>query len=381
MRAKKIALLTISLLVIWIYPCSAQQRTIERIYISTDRALYIAGETIWLSLYCFDLSKEMHQFSDLSKVAYVELRNAGSLVTSAKLRIDKGRGGGMLQLPASLPTGNYRLIAYTKQMLNEATPCFFDKVIPIYNTLSTERIDENVFVGDDLLPQTQTEISRISSNHIDVKWNGDKIVMTNKSDQAITLNLSIARVDIPVALDRSIIDFMEVNKPKQAEVTFNTLYIPEYEGEIIRGRVKNVNGVQSREHLIFLSTVGTGIDIYSATADAVTGEFSFFTKSLLEKNEIVLEYPGAAEATFELIDPFVRPPVAPAPPLFLDKTFESALVQRSMEMQVSKYFGIDTLFERVNVPDGPPLFTGKPIIYHLDDYTRFPTMQDIVIEF
>ncbi|MCL2726993.1 MAG: hypothetical protein FWD56_01260, partial [Bacteroidales bacterium] len=41
----------------------------------------------------------------------------------------------------------------------------------------------------------------------------------------------------------------------------------------------------------------------------------------------------------------------------------------------------DTLFERVNVPDGPPLFTGKPIIYHLDDYTRFPTMQDIVIEF
>jgi hypothetical protein len=50
-------------------------------------------------------------------------------------------------------------------------------------------------------------------------------------------------------------------------------------------------------------------------------------------------------------------------------------------MQVNRRFGIDTLFDRTVVSGSPFLDNSKPVVYLLDNYTRFPEMQEVVIEY
>ena len=379
------------MIVIWVCPCNAQQRTIERIYISTDRDLYIAGEPIWLSLFCFNMSGESPSLSELSSVAYVELRSNESLVSTAKLRIHRGRGSGRLALSPSIPTGNYRLIAYTKQMLNEDTLRYFDKVIPIYNTLSTNKMTEEVFLKEGDESDFYEDHPNIHSSLIEVVHGtslktipqGDSLPLSlsNKSGEAMTLNLSVARVDVPPAQSSpSIQEFLTHNTFDRGAVTFKNIYIPEYEGEIIQGRLKDVDSASPKDNTVFLSAVGSGIDIYASKVDAATGEFAIYTNTLYGNREVVLEYPSAQEASFELFDPFIKPLMEPIPPLFLDRQYRSFLEQRSFEMQVSHLFGIDTLYEKSTIQED--LFShNTPTVYMLDHYTRFPAMQDIMVEF
>ncbi|MCL2738862.1 MAG: hypothetical protein FWE30_05390 [Bacteroidales bacterium] len=379
-----------SLFVTGINLCNAQQRTVERIHMATDRALYVAGESIWLSLYCFDMSGQSLHFSQVSSVAYVELRNEAALVAGVKLRVQAGRGSGKLQIPPTLPTGNYRLIAYTKQMLNEDKPSFFDKIIPVYNTLSTDRISPSAPVEDKPLPNTSSQPFAVISPHIDLQWEGDKnsvpingvntISLKNTSNEAMTLSVSIARTDVPPAQGHTLRDFL-AHTPNPAEIKFEQKYIPEYEGEIIRGRITNQDVVLSEHQSVFLSAVNGDLNLYASSIDARTGAFAFFTHSLYGNREIVLECPAVPEASFELFDSFVKPPVAPVPALYIDKEYESFLVQRSVEMQVSHRFGIDTLFDQTVVLDNPLLHNAKPVVYALDNYTRFPIMQDVMVEF
>jgi len=390
MNAKKIYIY-LGLLVLWHLPSHAQQRAIERIHITTDREVYVAGESIWLSLYCFDFSGQNPHFSELSSVAYLELRNGASLISTAKLLIDQGRGSGRISLSPSLPTGNYTLIAYTKQMLNEGELLFFEKVIPIINTLSTDRIPQNVIIQGDHRGDELNTLLKVESKHIEVKLgaNGQRFSKTcllpvsliNKSDETMTLSLSVFRADLPSVQDSSFHRFFLNNKPESSAVTFQNRYIPEYEGEIIRGRVTDFEKIQSKENLIFLSAVGSGVEVYSSYVHAETGDFTFFTNSLYGDREIVLEYPSAQEASFELFDPFVKPLIKPVPFFYLDKKYESSVLRRSVEMQVNRYFGLDTLYERHTIQNDPLVSNNKPVVYDLDHYTRFSIMQDIVVEF
>src|SRR5665647_304239 len=52
---------------------AASARVVERIHIATDRDAYIAGEPVWISLYCFDISKGAGKLSSFSSLAYIEL--------------------------------------------------------------------------------------------------------------------------------------------------------------------------------------------------------------------------------------------------------------------------------------------------------------------
>ena len=96
----------------------AQGRLAERCYLMTDRAWYAAGEPVFLSAFCADVSSGV-KLSDFSSVAYVELSTAEGVALTGKIALHGGRGAGRLDLPRTLPTGNYRLVAYTASAGNE----------------------------------------------------------------------------------------------------------------------------------------------------------------------------------------------------------------------------------------------------------------------
>jgi hypothetical protein len=375
----------------------AQKRVAERIYLATDRGAYIAGEDLWLSAYCVDISGAT-ELSNLSSVAYFELHNINSVALVGKIALSNGRGSGHINLPPGLPTGNYLLRAYTKQMLNEESPIFFEKIIPIYNVLSNERVPgieivENTEHRESLKDlKSGTSLTSLGQESlIDARFGvGGKVIETNStvpvtlinnSKEMVSLSISVFKMDsIHTHISPGMSSYFG---PLSSEsITFTDKHTPEYEGEIIKGRVNCQSGTNLKDRIVFLSAAGGESDIYTSYVDSL-GLFSFYTNSIYGDREIILEIPTADSSslfTFELFDPFIKRAVADIPGLKLAERIEHTLRERSIEMQIGRRFGIDTLYHKMKI-NRDPLLRTKPIVYRLDDYTRFPVMQEVVIEY
>ena len=110
----------------------------EKIYLQTDKSFYISGEICWFKSYVVDAS--LHNPFSLSKVAYVELLNHESKpVMQGKISLQQGTGNGSFFLPLYLPSGSYRIRAYTNWMKNSGPEYFFEKNITVVNTMKRDR--------------------------------------------------------------------------------------------------------------------------------------------------------------------------------------------------------------------------------------------------
>ena len=107
----------------------------EKIYVHTDRELYLASEILWFKLY--HVNTTSNKSIEFSKVAYVEIIDKNlKPVLQAKISIDNGSGSGSLYLPVSTPSGNYQLRAYSSWMKNFSPDYYFEKNIKIVNALT-----------------------------------------------------------------------------------------------------------------------------------------------------------------------------------------------------------------------------------------------------
>ena len=103
----------------------------ERVYAQTDKPVYLAGELLWTKLVVTDAAGLP---VSLSKVGYVELLDATTAQVQARVNLVEGVGEACLELPAMLPTGYYRLVAYTRQARNEGEAAYFHTTIGVVNT-------------------------------------------------------------------------------------------------------------------------------------------------------------------------------------------------------------------------------------------------------
>jgi len=110
----------------------------EKIYLQTDKSYYITGEICWFKSYVVDAS--LHKPFSLSKVAYVEILNRESKpVLQGKILLQQGIGSGSFFIPLYLPSGSYKIRAYTNWMKNHGPEYFFEKNITIVNTQKRDR--------------------------------------------------------------------------------------------------------------------------------------------------------------------------------------------------------------------------------------------------
>ena len=108
------------------------QRLQEKLFVHTDKELYLAGEICWFKLYVVEAGS--HRPLDMSKVAYLEwLDAAGKPVLQTKTGLSAGHGDGSFYLPLSLRSGHYRLRAYTNWMKNYGPDWFFEKTLTVIN--------------------------------------------------------------------------------------------------------------------------------------------------------------------------------------------------------------------------------------------------------
>ncbi len=118
----------------------------EKLYLQTDKPLYISGETVWFRAWLVDavLHKPL-----ANKYVYVELINPlDSVVNRLKIRQDQGAFSGYIPLDENLPEGDYTLCGYTDYMQNLGEDFFFRKYIRIISPLSASIKSEAEFIFD-----------------------------------------------------------------------------------------------------------------------------------------------------------------------------------------------------------------------------------------
>ena len=105
----------------------------EKVYVTTDREFYLAGEIIWFKVYGMDGS--LHHPTNISKIIYVEVISSDSTAhLQAKVELNDGCGSGSFYVPTSMASGSYVLRAYTNWMKNYDAEFYFHKEITIVNT-------------------------------------------------------------------------------------------------------------------------------------------------------------------------------------------------------------------------------------------------------
>ncbi len=109
----------------------AQQYPSEKVYLHTDRSVYLPGETIWVKGYLFDGSS--HAADSASGVLYVDLvdPSAQRVLLHSSLRVTGSHAPGQLLLPDSLRAGHYLLRGYTGWMRNFPEEFLFTKTLTL----------------------------------------------------------------------------------------------------------------------------------------------------------------------------------------------------------------------------------------------------------
>ena len=354
------------------FPGHAQ--VMERVYITTDRPYYAAGETIYCSAFCLDAKATP---SPVSAVAYLELYSAEGVAATAKVGLAEGRGAGALQIPADLATGNYKLAAYTalERNLEGCDPGLGARVISVYNTRQSAKAEGNIEWADALpspsAAQTTGPVAIVSQ---DGGW-------VLRADEAVSVSLSVFRDEGLPCYDPQ--DASAFLRALRGQHSFRPDHTPEYDGEILRARVTDAAG-QAMPALagtdIYLGCPGNDADIYAASLGE-DGSATFYTANIFGDKEMAItlkEKPADWQIQFE--SPFISLQAGDMPKMVLAPSMESALTRLGFAAQVTGAFEADTLYQVL--PFRQLSFTGNDRVrYRLDDFTRLQTMREIFTEY
>ena len=352
-------------------------RAQEKLYVATDRGAYISGDRVYFSLFCVD--GEGRQ-SDFSAVSYLELISTDGTVAEAKAGLFGGRGAGSFQIPASAPTGNYLLVAYTAT--GKAVP-EGSRLLSIYNTTSTARVKDGVTI----VPQGQWSAPETKEQY------DEKLVLSFPRDakagrvESLRINAP-AGTDIALSVSRE--DGLATPDGKSLEAFLHgkkaapTTHSGEYEGEIIVAQVEGLERSATGHDQVtaFLSSAGSPSNVYIGRSDT-DGQIRFFTNNIYGNLELVCEVASMSGRSCHIsfASPFAHPESGPLPVLELSPAQQGALEARKAALKAESAQNPDTLVRFLPKRNDLLLAGISPIRYHLDDYTRFPTVREICVEF
>lgn len=325
-----------------------------QVYVATDKSCYLAGERIWCSVFC----------AEGPSVAYLELISADGPAARARIDVRKGRGGGSLLIPLGTPTGNYRLFAYS----GPSDVDFGGPVLSIFNTLSGDRVTDGVEIVEEAEYGKAADVQ--TGYGISVQTAGG-IVLENTSGRPVSCSVSLRRND-------------SVREPGYRSIaTFAPgAPSPETFGERLTARVvgPDASKVISQEIAALIAFPGSKTDCYSAYPDK-NGLASFETENVFGDRDVVCVLEGldpGLDCHLEMVSPFLSPKAADLPKLKLCRSMEDDLVRRSAAMLDER--ASDTLATTLPMRREHFMLANECISYILDDYTRFPTMEEVFVE-
>lgn len=353
----------------------------ERVYVSTDKDVYVVGEDIWYSVHCID--DESGSYSNLSDVAYLQFVSNDGVESTAKAALIRGRGCGRFRIPMTLPTGNYSIVSYTKCDGGDAQGEFNGKIISVFNTAATTKVKDGVVKGNgvgagNFVPETKGDI------RIDVGAPGDGIVpikIENVGKEGVDICVSVFHLDELEKMSGS----YNTTSLLERKGDFGKVEEVDYAGEIVTVQVEGKDGSSMAGRYVYMSAMGNTDDVYINKVRE-DGTVVYHTGNIMGQRDLVFEVEGYAsdlssEPAVKIKEGEYARIVPQIPPLEIVPEMESALVERGRRMQISRRFDADTLWEMCQKKDNSFFGNTSPLVYDLDDYTRFQNLEEVLREY
>jgi hypothetical protein len=157
--------------------------------------------------------------------------------------------------------------------------------------------------------------------------------------------------------------------------------IPEVRGHLIQGQVVDVEGKPAEGVLALMSSPSKLVRLYGSRSNA-KGEILFEAPDFAGTKNIIVQ---TRDNAYKVI---IRSPFSadfhstPVPPLRLSATHSKAILDRSIAMQLQDIYLGDKLLQPSPVSTDSLAFFGRPDqSFRLDDYTRFPVLEEVMREY
>lgn len=356
----------------------------EKVHISTNSNTLLTGEKLYYTVTC--LNKTGSSFSALSKIAYIELISSDKeMIYKTRLILNDSKSNGEYFIPASLKTGNYKLIAYTNWMLN-AIPLEVDivdlSIINPYQIPDYKKVQ--IQSNDQFFNQNTGSLNALYGFEKKKYGKREKLVFKTNASAAIDKNGSYSlKVQRKDSLNPS--SGTKLTTTQSISKKANITIIPEFRGEMLKGKIKAGKnaGADLKNVNIALSVVGNHSFLKIVKTDH-EGKFCFTIESPIEKGKLHIQILDKEinEYTIEMEDYSAVLDYANLTfaPVSLSPSMKKTLENRAVASQIENaYIALkkDSLIEDKTIKNEQLKFD---LTYNLDDYTRFKTLKETLTE-
>ncbi|MEH6770950.1 Ig-like domain-containing protein [Maribacter arcticus] len=370
---------------------------LEKIYLHSNTSLFFPGEYLYYSMNC--INTMTNRLSTISRVGYVELidENHRSLFKQKVLLVG-GKGQGDFFIPVTFPSGNYKLIAYTHWMRNVGLSQFYQDDIVIINpyqinqenlrnkkeetiNLDVVQVNNIEFQLEDKSIQLQTE------KNVFGKREKVSLVPRNYKGPLGHGNYSISvrlknNLDVKPAMNATFFGDKYLNSTKILPKNINdSIYLPEQRGELFYGRVVDKEDNPVVNEAVIISIPGEDFQLKSAITDKSGSFYTYVNKPYTAATIIAQAIDKDANNMVSLLDkPEMEFETLQFNDFTLNSKMEKAILERSVYNQVENAFYSakpDSILSNATID---PFDGGSPEIIKLDEFTRFPTIRETLVE-
>lgn len=368
----------------------------EEVFIHYNSTYLLAGESLFYKFYCVD--PDTGKPKDLSKVGYIELTgHDGNRVFLQKVALENGSGYGDFLIPSTIPSGTYKLIGYTRWMLNAGKDYFFKGDVVIINPYLVDQrnILQAEHNADNLILKRDISANNIISNNnlyslsttSDVYGKREKVNIQlkklNRGPAKGNLSLSVKKMEeyeTPIAVTAA---SYKNHYPAESWDAGSSLILPDLRGQVVSGKVVGAaNGIDAGGRSLIFSIPGKPF-FQRIAKTAQDGSFLFNMDARNFGSRAYLQVLGEDNEKFDIIIDEVHS--IEKENLNFNK-FRVTPLMADLIRQRSIYNQVENSYTAVKqdsiMPEIPsmPFYGTLPELYDLDEFTRFPTLQETFVE-
>lgn len=376
----------------------------ESVYLHYNESFLFSGEHLLYKFYSLD--NVNRKLSSISKMGYVALVDKeGNTIFKHKIRLTEGSGYGNFFVPTSVPTGSYRLLGYSEWMKNFGKEHFFQSNIHIVNPYQTtpesyleQPIDslQPIVSKKSTLAPLNTNVAEVNSSFVSLTLDKPtagkrKRVLLNVSgiDEAANNGnyaISVRKVDsFPAPAQISSGKFhKDLMKRGSTGVksTGNIAKLPELRGETITGTIMNKETKLPVKNVrISFSLPGDDYLFKVATSDS-NGKFRFILDREYDNATAAIQVLANDWDLYEISmdDEKINTNGIAFTDFVITKEMKDYMLEKSIQNQIENAYQEVKADSVVPASHVQPFYRKFTTVYDLDDYTRFNSIQETIVE-
>lgn len=375
----------------------------ESVYLHYNESFLFSGEHLLYKFYSLDNANR--KLSSISKMGYVALVDKdGNTVFKHKVRLTSGAGYGNFFVPTSVPTGSYRLLAYSEWMKNFGKEHYFQSDIHIVNPYQTTPESYLEKPLDSLQPIVPNKSTLVPLNTNVAEVNSAFVSLTIDKPTAgkrerVSLNISgiddaanngnyaisVRKMDsfsAPAQVPSEMFYKKFLKKGSTRVKAGNNAKIPELRGETITGVIRNKETkLPVKDQRVSLSLPGDKYLFKVANSDS-EGRFRFILDREYDNATAAVQVLSNDWDLYEISmdDEIIDAKGMEFADFVLTKEMKDYMLEKSIQNQIENAYQEVKADSIIPANHVQPFYRKFTTVYDLDDYTRFNSIQETIVE-